>query len=162
MSERSEPITSHSIARHTVQSILHSAVQADSGACFGIVACGRDSVINHAVPLESRDSAATFAELLAGNSDLQHTVKLWRTQGILPCGAYFISDIFPPSAGELEAYEAALGNAFPELVARRLTHIVLKLNTAGCLEAFAFSLAGGKACPIPLTLLEDGQETQNR
>jgi len=162
MSDNPNPATSLSIARHTAQFILRAAMDAGSGYFFGLIGRTHSSTIDHATPLAQSESGE-FVEILSHNRDLKHTIENWLNAGIEPCGIYFISgsDEIPASRG-MRQNEKDFTNCFPHSPETPVIHMPLMLNTAGCLEAFAFILDGDTARSVPLLLEEDGQESVNR
>jgi hypothetical protein len=162
MSDISESITSLSIARHTVQLILRSALDAEPMRCFGLIGRKNESTISHTAPLAIMGIQQSAAHVLK-NCDLQHILERWDKQSVVPCGLYFTTENGElPQIKELESYEKALTSASASLPGSALIHMPLMLNTAGCLEAFTYQLHENALVSIPLTLEEDGQRMDSR
>lgn len=170
MPDRSQSVTSLSISRHTLQSILHVALNCASDGCFGLIGCrneqGDGFIIDQAEPI-SDFVMGEFGDFQATDCDLQHTVEKWHAAGASPCGIFFRSDRDGiPAVELLERHEAVFARAFPNHAGKKIIQLQLMLGTAGCLETFAWYLDGGpdsrSACAIPLILKEDGQENSKR
>jgi len=168
MQAASKHITSLSIARHAVQFILHSAMDASPDRCCGIVGLN-GTLISRAVALPNRASDTIRDCELAvhsgiersKNCDLQHIADEWRDADISISGTYFTGTGEVPDISELKKFENALTEKLPTLSSTPFTHLVLMLNTAGCLEAFAYRIDNGSLLPITLVLEEDGQQQKN-
>ncbi len=161
MSDTSEPVTPLSIARHAVQFMLHSALNADPRPCFGLIGRKKGATINHAAPLPCT-GAVQCAEQAFTDSNLQQTLEEWAAREITPCGLFFtIQDDRIPDCAKLERLAAVIKQAAPELAEKSFVYMPLALNTAGCLEAFAYQIRNDSLIPVPLILEEDGQETKN-
>jgi len=162
MPDRIEPATSLSIARHTLQFILRTALESDSNPCCGLIGCCEPSTIDHAMPL-STTGMAEFGDFPQQDCDLQHMAAKWHSADVKPCGTFFKSERNKaPAAATLHRHETAVKKAFPELAQAPLIHLSLMLNTAGCLEAFAYAVDGDSVSQIPLLLKEDGQSSRKR
>ncbi len=169
MQATSEPVTSLSIARHVVQSVLHRAVETSPDRCCGIIGLS-NSLISRAATLPNSASNTLHhceiaAHHAAGDSescDLRHIAEQWRACGITQCGTFFTTaDGETPIISELEQFEALLKREVPELTGTAITHLALILNRAGCLEAFAYQIHQGLPVPVTLILEEDGQQQKN-
>ena len=165
MSDTSNIVSSISIARHTVQFMLRAAIEADPATCFGLIGQNtkgeNGSVITHSSPLGLFRTPEDAAGLLA-NSDLQHTLKEWSTQGITPCGIYFSTPKgILPGLNELQSLQNRACELLSSDSESRFILIPLLLNTAGCLEAFAYHIHNESLLSIPLQLAEDGQQANN-
>jgi len=164
-----KPVTHLSIARHALQFILHSAVEASPNRCCGMIGL-RNTLICKAAALPNNASdslhhceIAVHSDVKTSQScDLQHTAAKWKADGIVMFGSYFTAtDEETPKVSELRQFETALKSALPELSSRPITHLALMLNTAGCLEAFAYQIHQGSVVPVTLILEEDGQQQKN-
>ena len=60
-----------------------------------------------------------------------------------------------------QQFEDLLKREIPELAGTPITHLALMLNTAGCLEVFAYQIHQGLPVPVTLILEEDGQQQKN-
>jgi len=169
MQSASEPVTSLSIARHALQSVLHRAVEASPDRCCGIIGLN-NSLISKAAALPNSasntlDDCEIGAHPAAGNSencDLRHMAEQWRECGITQCGTFFTTkNGEAPAISELKQFEALLKREIPELFGMPITHLALMLNTAGCLEAFAYQIHQELPVPVTLILEEDGQQQKN-
>jgi hypothetical protein len=165
----SEPVTSLSIARHTVQFILRRAVETSPDRCCGVIGLS-NSLISRASTLPNNASDTLHhckiaAHHTAGDSencDLQHITEQWRACGITQCGTFFTTtNGEAPAILELEQFEAVLKREVPELAETPITHLALILNKAGCLEVFAYQIYQGLTVPVTLILEEDGQQRKN-
>lgn len=161
MPDNSKPVTSLSIARHTLQAILRTAIDAGESPCIGVIGRKNELTINHAVPITDA-GREECADHPSKNSDLRHTLEAWKREKIVPCGIYFtVENDEIPDQSEFERLKAGLEEAVPELAGSMVILMPLMLNTAGCLEAFAYSFHRNSPISIPLTLEEDGQSTKN-
>lgn len=161
MSDNSKPVTSLSIARHTLQSILRTAIDAEPASCIGVIGCKNGLTINQAVPITDAGEEECAVHLYK-NSDLQHTLKAWKREEIMPCGIFFtVENGETADQAELERLKAEFKKAVPELADSRIILMPLMLDTAGCLEAFAYCLHRNVPISIPLMLEEDGQRAKN-
>jgi len=165
----SEPVTSLSIARHAVQSVLHRAVEVSPARCCGIIGLS-NSLITKAVAItNSATNTIDHCEIVAHpdseeieNSDLRHIFEQWKKEGITQYGTFFtIAGGDGPAISELLQFEAALKKAIPDLSDAPIIHLALMLNRAGCLEAFAYQIHQGLPVPVTLMLEEDGQQQKN-
>jgi len=169
MQAASESVTSLSIARHAVQFILHRAVEASPDRCCGVIGLSNSLVSKAAALPNSASNTLHHCEIgahhAAGsseNSDLRHIAEQWRKCGITQCGTFFTTtDGEAPAVSELKQFEALLKREVPELSNAPITHLALMLNTAGCLEAFAYQIHQDLAVPVTLILEEDGQQQKN-
>jgi len=161
MSDKFKPVASVSIARHAVQFILRSALAAGSVRCFGLIGRQNGLTINHATTLPVNGMAQSVEQMFE-SCDLQHTLAAWSEQAITPCGIFFATENGEiPAPDELKRVEAALAKRAPAFAAIPLIHMPLLLNTAGCLEAFAYQIRADSLVSIPLLLEEDGQQAKN-
>jgi len=165
MSDISKNVSSISIARHTVQFILRSAIDAQPACCFGLI--GRNLLeqngftIVHASPHAAFGMAKSAAQHLA-DCDLQHMLDNLQQQAIEPCGIYFSTkNGSMPALAELKAMKSDLQKIAPACTEKALILMPLMLNTAGCLEAFTYVIDDETVLSIPLLLAEDGQQTKN-
>lgn len=165
----SKPVTSLSIARHAVQFILHRAIEALPDRCCGVIGLS-NSLISKALALPNSASdtlhhCETGAHYAAGDSencDLQHIAEQWSACGITQFGTFFTATgDETPTISELEQFEAVLKREAPELAGSPITHLALMLNTAGCLEVFAYQIHQGLPVAVTLILEEDGQQRKN-
>ncbi len=160
MSDILEAVTSLSIARHTVQFILFSALDANPKQCCGLIG-QHESTISHAVLLPDIKLVHS-AKHIFQNSDLQHTLKHWKEQGVTPCGIFFTTvNGKVPAYSELKKSENFFKKTMAEFTEKPFIHMPLMLNTAGCLEAFSYRLGKDALLSIPLILEEDGQQIKN-
>jgi len=161
MSDNSKPVTSLPIARHTLQSILRTAIDAEPAQCIGIIGKKNSLTINQAAPIHYAEGEKC-ADRIHKNSDLQHILELWKTEGIMPCGIFFTVESGEiTDQAELEKLDAEFRKAAPHSTGDAPILMPLMLNTAGCLEAFAYHIDRNSLIPIPLTLEEDGQSVKN-
>ena len=161
MSDKTEPVTSLSIARHALQFILRLALDAEPKRCFGLIGQKNGSIINHAASLPDIGTGE-FANGIFKNSDLQHILKKWTTQEITPCGIFFTTENGEiPDRSEMEKLGKSLIKSIPEFVEKPVIYMPLMLNTAGCLEAFAYLISNDSLNAVPLILEEDGQQREN-
>lgn len=161
MSDSSEPVTSLSIARHALQFILRLALDADPKRCFGLIGQKSASTISHSASLPDIGTEECANEIF-NNSDLQHTLEKWSAQGITPCGIFLTTENGAiPDYSDIEALEESIKKSIPELSDNPIIYMPLMLNTAGCLEAFAYSIDKNSLTAIPLMLEEDGQQREN-
>ncbi len=165
MSDISKNVSSISIARHTVQFILRSAMDTQPARCFGLIgrkpSALRDLTITHATPQAVFGTTKSAARQLA-DCDMQHTLEDWQQQAIELCGIYFSTENgIMPEPGVLTAMENELRKKAPACSEKNLILMSLMLNTAGCLEAFTYILKDETLIPVPLLLAEDGQQTKN-
>ncbi|MDT8376012.1 MAG: hypothetical protein RQ867_04645 [Mariprofundaceae bacterium] len=162
----SKPVTSLSIARHALQSVLHRAVEASPDRCCGVIGLS-NSLIRKALTLPNSASdtlhhceiGADHAAAASESCDLRHIAEQWRKSGITQFGTFFTAtDEAVPAVSELEQFEAVLKRDIPELPDMPIIHLALMLNTAGCLEAFAYQIHQGLPVAVALILEEDGQQ----
>lgn len=165
MSDTFNTVSSISIARHAVQFMLRAAMEADPASCFGLI--GRNTkgekgcTITHSSPFGLFRTPEDAAGLLA-NSDLQHMLKNWSTEGIAPCGIYFSTQNgIMPELSELQSLQNSVTTLVPIDADSCFILLPLLLNTAGCLEAFAYQIHDESLLSIPLQLAEDGQQAKN-
>lgn len=82
----------------------------------------------------------------------------WLKGEIIPCGTFHVAtQARVPSAEELALLDdiiLGLGSAKNQTTP---VHLVIWLDTKGCLETEAYSVRNGQTVPIPLLMLEDGQ-----
>jgi len=169
MPANSNNVSSISIDRHTMQFILRSAIDALPARCFGLIGqeSGRKAeghksfTITHTSPQAAFGAAKSAAQHLI-NCDLQHTLESWQQQSILPCGIYFSTENGKlPEVEALQSIEREFLKKVPACAESAPVLMPLMLNTAGCLEAFAYLMEGKTLQSVPLLLAEDGQQTKN-
>ena len=164
-----EPVTSLSIARHAAQFILYTAANTAPDRCCGIIGLN-NTLITRAFALPNRASDTLHhCEIGAHPAvedstirDLRHMADQWSESDTVLSGTFFTAkgDV-TPAISEITRLEAALKQAIPELTTTPITHLALVLNTAGCLEAFAYQIHHNALVSIPLMLEEDGQQHKN-
>lgn len=150
MPRHDQQSTPLSIERHAVQYILHASLSEREDTCIGLIGCHQNGVISHAVLLHEMQ---TDALIKACNS--------WREKGISPCGTFSASnerDTLDPET--IETLNSLLRQACRESTGDDLLHLLVSLNTKGCLETQAFRLEENRVVAIPLVLLEDGQTSR--
>lgn len=161
MSDNSKPVASLSIARHALQFILRLALDAEPKRCFGLIGQKSTSIIDHAASLPDIGTGK-FANLIFKNSDLQHTLKEWAKQEITPCGIFFTTENGEiPDYSDMKNLDDSLKKSMPDFIRKPVIYIPLMLNTAGCLEAFAYLIGKDSLTAVPLILEEDGQQREN-
>jgi len=169
MSDISKNVSSISIARHAMQFILRSAIDALPAHCFGLIGQEMDRktlghksfTVTHTSPQAAFGTAKSASQHLI-NCDLQHTIENWQQQAITPCGIYFSTENGTiPEIEELKSIEREFLKQFPATAESTPLLIPLMLNTAGCLEAFAYLIEGETLRSVPLLLVEDGQQAKN-
>ncbi|MDX8403935.1 MAG: hypothetical protein R8K54_05960 [Mariprofundaceae bacterium] len=161
MPDSSESVTSLSIARHAVQFILRLALDAKPKRCFGLIGQKSASTISHAASLPDVGTEKYANEILK-NRDLQHILEKWTAQKIRPCGIFFTTENGKvPDYADMKKLEDSLKKSIPEFIGKPIIYLPLMLNTAGCLETFAYLIGKGSLVSTPLILEEDGQQREN-
>jgi hypothetical protein len=161
MSDTFRAVTSLSIARHTAQFILRCAIDAGSSQCSGLIGRKESIVINRAAPLPVIGSSQSAVKHFS-ICDLKHTGQNWLEQAISPCGIFFSTDDGTiPSLEDLKLLENGFIETIPSYEKGPVILMPLLLNTAGCLEIFAYQILNETLLPIPLLLEEDGQQAKN-
>lgn len=136
-----------SIERHAVQYILHASLDGSGNACTGVIGCRHNGIISHAVVVSDMQPDALIT---ACNN--------WQQQGISPCGTFSASDESDtPDLEEVAELHTLLRQTCRHSSTGEALHLLVSLNTKGCLETQAFRLEEGQVVTIPLVLLEDGQ-----
>ena len=152
-----------------MQLILRSAIDALPAHCFGLIGqeTGRKTLghnsftVTHTSPQATFGTAKSAAQHLI-NCDLRHTLENWQQQSILPCGIYFATENGTiPEIEELQSIEREFLKRVSVSAESSPLLMPLMLNTAGCLEAFAYRVEGKTLRSVPLLLVEDGQQTKN-
>jgi len=163
MPDSSESVISLSIARHAVQFILRLALDAEPKRCFGLIGHQKSaSTISHAASLPDIGTEK-YANAILKNRDLQHILKKWTAQEIRPCGIFFTTENGTlPDNADIKKLEDSLKKSIPEFIGKPIIYLPLMLNTAGCLEAFAYLIGKDSFVSTALILEEDGQQRENR
>jgi len=150
MSDSPVPQSDLSIARHAAQTVLHHVLAAESRADYGLLG-GRNEVVEVVHPCNQNQPDP---------DQIERTIRLWTADDITLLAMYasdtgYGGEVYALHGKVVEDIAGTRKDLAKRL--RRLPLLLVRMDTAGRLEAALFAAGPDKTVELQLTLQEDGR-----